>query len=220
MVCPASVEAPRKVEAAIFALNDGRLCLAYTAGERSDYVDYVEGEIPKGLLRSWAGGLVTKVKLGLNRFLCVNIPVCSTRWNPPLCFCPVGGFYRYICVETLMYTAVIPLEKCVLCSPFQMTSVRLGRSRNLLMVVRDIFSTNDLLITLDTGRILLPVDRVPKITSVLVWLSDDYGVSWRKSWGGPQVPNGSLLLSNFYRFGCRQRCVIASKYHALSSLGT
>lgn len=53
------------------------------------------------------------------------------------------------------------------------------------------FTTNDRLITLDTERILMPVVTAPKMTSVRIWLSDDDGVSWRKSRGDLQAPNGS-----------------------------
>lgn len=52
---PRQRRTPPKVESGIFPLDDGCLYLAYTVGERSDYV---EGEMPEGAIKimgKWSG---------------------------------------------------------------------------------------------------------------------------------------------------------------------
>ena len=48
VVCPATPETPRMVEAALLPFDDGRLYLVYSAGARADHID---GGMPEGELR-------------------------------------------------------------------------------------------------------------------------------------------------------------------------
>jgi hypothetical protein len=187
VLCPASRETPRNVEATILPFDDGRLYLAYSAGERADHID---GGMPEGGIRimgrwsddegaSWSEPFVVRE--------CSGIP---NAMEPSFVRLSCGRVLQaYMQRDTYVnggdpFGQMHPMLTCsdddcqTWSEPERMTGSQ-----------SEFFTTNDRLIRLSTGRILLPVVTAPKMTSICTWLSDDEGVTWKKSKGVLQAPD-------------------------------
>lgn len=187
VLCPASREIPRNVEATILPFDDGRLYLAYSAGERADHVD---GGMPEGGIRIMGRWSDDEGESWSKPFLvreCLGVP---NAMEPSFVRLPGGRVLQaYMQRDTYVnggdpFGQMYPMlthsdDDCQTWSEPE----RITGSQS------EFFITNDRLIRLSTGRILLPVVTAPEMASVRAWLSDDEGVTWRKSEGALQAPD-------------------------------
>ena len=188
VVCPGSVGTPRNVESAILPFDDGRLYLAYTAGERADYI---EGGMPKGEIRLRGRWSYDQGESWSEPFLVRECPGIPNAMEASFVKLSSGRvLLEYMQRDTYVkggdsFGKMYPMftlsdDECQSWSEPE----RITGSESCF------FTTNDRMVTLETGRILLPVVMAPDMTSIHVWFSDDEGTSWRKSKGYLQAPGG------------------------------
>ena len=180
------------VEAAILPYDDGRLYLVCSAGERADLT---EGGMPEGAIRlmgrwshdegdSWSEPFIVRECDGVPNVMepsFVRLPggrvlqayMQRDTYKPD--GDPLGGMYPMITCSD---------DQCSTWSePVRIT----GENTNF-------FTTNDRLVRLSTGRIILPMVTAPEMTGMRVWLSDDDGMSWRSGKGEARASDGDRCV--------------------------
>ena len=169
------------VEAAILPLDDGRLYLVCSAGERADFV---EGGMPEGGIRLIGRWSRDEGDSWSEPFLVHECDGIPNVMEPSFVRLPNGRVLQaYMQRDTHvpgkdpfgnMYPMIMHSDDdCMTWSePARIT----GEETNFL-------TTNDRLVRLSTGRIILPVVTAPDMNSMRVWFSDDDGMSWRKGKG-------------------------------------
>ncbi len=183
VVCPASLETCRMVEAAILPFDDGRLYLAYSAGERASFADgeirimgrwsHDEGESwSKPFLIRECAGKPNVMEPSFLRLLSGRILQAYMRRDGYL---PDGEFFG-------------DLYPMITCSDDECKTW--SEPRRITGGENIYFSTNDRLVSLGMGRIILPVLTAPAMTSVRAWLTDDEGMTWRAGAGSIQAADG------------------------------
>jgi len=182
VVCPADLQHVRQSEASIIAFDDARLLLAYTDFYDGKWYDQgparIMGKWSHDWGQSWSEPFVIQENIGR-----INVMEASLLRLPSgrvlLSFLrkdvqPPKGSAAGVLHPMLIYSD----DDCRTWSePVQITR-------------GDAYwcSTNDRLIRLSTGRILLPVDE--KSAGSHVWLSDDDGITWRRGAGAVHPPDG------------------------------
>jgi len=171
------------VEAALLPFDDGRIYLAYSAGERSSYT---EGEIR--IMGKWSHDAGESWS---DPFLIRECPGKPNVMEPSFLRLPSGRILQ----AYMQRDGYLPagerfgdLYPMVTWSDDECQTwaepARITGEENLY------FSTNDRLVPLSTGRIILPVLTAPAMTSVRAWRSDDEGRSWRCGAGAIHAAEG------------------------------
>lgn len=183
VVCPASLERCRMVEAAILPFEDGRLYLAYSSGECASFT---EGDIR--IMGRWS---YDEGESWSEPFLIRKCEGVANAMEPSFLRLPSGRILQEYQQRDGYFTdderfgGLQPMNTWSddECATWSEPSCITGEERSF-------FSTNDRLVPLSTGRILLPVLTAPHLASVRVWFSDDEGRSWQKGSGEVQAAEG------------------------------
>lgn len=183
IVCHASLERSRMVEAAILPFDDGRLYLAYSDGEHSSYT--------RGDIRISGKWSYDQGETWSEPFLIRKCEGNANAMEPSFHRLPSGRILQEYQQRDGYFTDgerfgnLHPMltwsdDECETWSE----PIRINGDENKS------FSTNDRLVPLSTGRILLPVLTAPGMDLVRVWHSDDEGKTWREGTEGIQAANG------------------------------
>lgn len=206
VVCPASVERCRNVEAAILPLSRDRLCLAYTNGQKCRFD---RGDVRIMMKQSSDGG---------------------ETWSQPTLL------HQYDGKPNAMEPSFLRLPSGRILQTFQKRDGDLSEDQrfgdmSLMACFSDDecrswtepvdfsgpgnvdFTSNDRLLLLDDGRIGLPVLVAPEMTRVRLWLSDDGGQSWSPG-------RGCVAASEGERFGYPAAVELADGTVAMFLLST
>jgi len=183
VVCPASLETCRMVEAAIFPFEDGRLYLACSCGESANFT---EGDIR--IMGKWSHDE-------------------GNSWSEPFLIWKCEGKANVMEPSFLQLSSGRILHEFQQRDGYFQGDERFGNLHPMITWSDDecetwseptsitgdnqpYFSTNDRLVPLSSGRILLPVLTAPDMTSIRVWMTDDNGQTWRKSSGEIRADDG------------------------------
>ena len=177
ILCPGTAQEPRKVEATILPFEDGRLYLAYTAGERADYL---EGKLPEGSIRilgrwsldsgdSWSDPFLVREHQGL-----------PNAMEPSFLRLPSGRILQaYMKRDTFQPQADPFGQMYPMVTYSDDECANWSEPQSIPGNEKIYYTTNNRLIALESGRIILPVLVAPGSNQVGVWISDDGGKTWR-----------------------------------------
>jgi hypothetical protein len=177
------------VEAAILPFDDGRLYLVYSAGQRADFV---EGGMPEGEIRlmgrwshdegdTWSEPFLVRECDGIPNVMepsCVRLPIGRVLMSYMQRDTYVTGGDAF----AGMYPKIAHSDDD--CSTWSEPTGITGEDARF-------FTTNDRLLRLSTGRIILPVLIAPDMNRMCVWLSDDDGTSWRRGRGDARAADNA-----------------------------
>jgi sialidase-1 len=181
VVCPATPETPRMVEAALLPFDDGRLYLVYSAGARADHID---GGMPEGELRlmgkwsrdagaSWSEPFVVREYEGI-----------PNAMEPSFLRLPSGRVLQeYMQRDTHRAGGDASEEIHPMITHSDDDCATWSEPSRITGDETQHISTNDRLVGLSGGRILLPVLTALDMTRICIWLSDDDGATWRAAKG-------------------------------------
>jgi len=177
VVAPASLDTPRKVEGTILPLDGGRLYLVYTAGERANHVD---GGMPEGGIQLMGKWSYDEGESWSEKFLVRKMNGIPNVMEPSFVRLPGGRVLQaYMQWDTYQAGEAYTGLRCKMthsdddCATWSEPTLITGSETTY-------FTTNDHLVPLSSGRILLPVLTAPDMTSVRTFVTDDDGRSWRK----------------------------------------
>jgi len=187
-IVPASVEAPRNVEAAILPFQDGRLYLVYSAGERADHVD---GGMPSGEIRLKGRWSYDEGDSWSEPFLVREMPGVPNVMEPSFLHLRDHRVLQvYMQRDTYVPNGNPNANMLPMMTFSDNDCANWSEPESITGGETVFFTTNDRLISLQTGRILLPVLTFPCM-SVRVWLSDDNAKTWRKNEEVVQPPENT-----------------------------
>jgi len=182
VIAPATPQHPRQTEASIAALEDGRLLLAWTDFYDADWRDWGPARImarwSNDQGESWSDAFVLQENIGrINVMEASLIALRSGRIL--LAFMRKDNQGCGDCRDGILHVMAKRSDDAGVTwtSPQDVTS-------------GDAYwcATNDRLLQLQSGRLLLPVGE--HTAGCHVWVSDDAGETWRKGRGAVKPPQG------------------------------
>jgi len=188
VVCRTNVQFARMVEAAILPFPDGRLYLAYSEGERADHID---GGMPEGNIRIMGRWSPDEGESWSAPFVVKDFDGTPNAMEPSFLHLTTGQVLQTF-MERATYTQSGDsfAGMRILKSYSDNDCATWSEPEEITDYGSMFFTTNDRLLSLSTGRVILPAVIGPNLTSVRAWLSDDQGISWRAGTGAVHAPQG------------------------------